>query len=203
MTTSVGQALPGFAAARAPSAKSSADEKSDDKSFGKMVGGDEKPAAPEAPPATEAGVPGPRWTKRVLVGLGKAEPAPVEPGKAASPKLAAAKTAKHDPDSDKTSADTEESGQAATATPLQDHLPLLMALHDMRHFSTSAKTDARSATADNQTPDLALDCQASFRGTAARACEEIPRGIRCRCRRNGSPVAFRKRRGHGRPFRTN
>jgi len=47
MTTSVGQALPGFAAARAPSAKSATNETSDDKSFGKMVDGDEKPAAPE------------------------------------------------------------------------------------------------------------------------------------------------------------
>lgn len=161
MTTSVGQALPGFAAARAPSAKSATDEKGDDTSFGKMVRGDEKPAAPETPPAAEAGVPGPRWAKRALAGLGKTEPAPVEPGKPAAPRLPTAKPAKDDLDtsSDKTSADTEESGQGASATPLQDHLPLLMALHDMRHFSTSAKTDARSATADNQTPDPALNGQ--------------------------------------------
>lgn len=159
MTTSVGQALPGFAAARAPSAKSATGEKSDDTSFGKMVRDDEKPAAPENPQATEAGAHGPRWAKRALAGLGKAEPAPTESGKAASPKLPAAKAAKDDPNSDKASADSDESGQGAIATPLQDHLPLLMALHDMRHFSTSAKTDARIATADERAPDPALGGQ--------------------------------------------
>ncbi|MEP6563798.1 MAG: flagellar hook-length control protein FliK [Mesorhizobium sp.] len=167
MTTSVGQALPGFAAARAPSAKSAPDDKSDDTGFGKMVRGDEKPAERENPPATEAGVHGPRWTKRALAGLGKAEPAPVEPGKAASPKLPLGKTTKDDPGQDKTSADTEEAGQGASATPLQDHLPLLMALHDMRHFSTSAKTDARITTADQQTPDPGLDGQ-------PRSAEQLP-----------------------------
>lgn len=167
MTTSVGQALPGFAAARAPSAKSAAGEKSDDTSFGKMVRDDDKPAAPENPPATEAGAHGPRWAKRALAGLGKAEPAPIESGKATSPKLPAAKTAKDDPNSDKASADSEESGQGANATPLQDHLPLLMALHDMRHFSTSAKTDAHIATADEQAPDPALDGQ-------PRPAEQLP-----------------------------
>jgi len=167
MTTSVGQAVPGFAAARAPSAKSATDETSDDKSFGKMVDGDEKPAAPEKPPATEAGAQASRWTKRALVGLGKAEPAAVQPGKAASPNLPLGKAAKDDPGQDKTPVDTEESGQAASATPLQDHLPLLMALHDLRHFSTSAKTDARSATADIQTPDPALDGQ-------PRSAEQLP-----------------------------
>lgn len=169
MTTSVGQALAGFAAARAPSAKSATDEKSDDTSFGKMVRGDEKPTAPETPPASEASVHGPRWAKRTLAGLGKAESAQIEPGKTASPKLPAGKTAKDDPDTsaDKVSTDTEESGQSASAAPLQDHLPLLIALHDMRHFSTSAKTDASSTTADEQAPDPALDGQ-------PRSAEQLP-----------------------------
>ncbi|MER9106548.1 flagellar hook-length control protein FliK [Mesorhizobium sp. M0848] len=44
--------------------------------------------------------------------------------------------------------------------PLQDHLPLLMAFHDLRHFSTSAKAAGGDAAPGGSPPDQSLDGQA-------------------------------------------
>ncbi|WP_245268821.1 flagellar hook-length control protein FliK [Mesorhizobium loti] len=50
-------------------------------------------------------------------------------------------------------ADTEKSATDAGATPLDDHLPLLMAFHDLRHFSTSAKSAAAGEAGQDPAPD--------------------------------------------------
>jgi chemotaxis protein MotD len=159
MTTSIGAAVPGFAPPPAPSKQPAANARSED-SFDKMVRGTENPSKPENQRTTEkAGRHDPQWAKRPFAGLGKAAPAHGEPGKTASPKLPAGKTAKDDTDPGKADADAEQTGQAANAAPLQDHLPLLMALHDIRHFSSSAKTGGHSVATDGQTQDPALDGQ--------------------------------------------
>ncbi|WP_246675299.1 flagellar hook-length control protein FliK [Mesorhizobium sp. B2-3-4] len=54
-------------------------------------------------------------------------------------------------------ADIDASATDAGATPLDEHLPLLMAFHDLRHFSTSAKSAGSDASATGQ--DAAVDGQ--------------------------------------------
>jgi chemotaxis protein MotD len=159
MTPSLGQALPGLVSTRASSKPTAAGGNSEDTSFGEMVRSAENPAAPENQRAT--GLHDARWTKRASASLGKGEPARNEPGKAASPNLPAGKTAKADADTDpsEASADTAQTGQGTDTAPLQDQLPLLMALHDMRHFSTSAKADGDHAATDEQPQDAAVDGQ--------------------------------------------
>ncbi|UVK40774.1 flagellar hook-length control protein FliK [Mesorhizobium sp. AR10] len=155
MTTSVGQALPGFAPTRAPSTQNG---KSEETSFDDMVRSAESPSGSESPQAKEAGLRDPRWPKRASASFGKGEP---DAGQVASPKLPTGKTARDDADtgSDKTSVDAEETGQSAKAASLHDHLPLLIALHDMRHFSASAKSDGGNTVTDEQASDPALNGQ--------------------------------------------
>jgi chemotaxis protein MotD len=160
MTTSLGSALPGFASARATPEQPAANGKTDDAGFGKMLRGDTGPARPERQPTTEAGSRDQRWGK-LAAGLaghgGKAEPTSPDPGKIVSAKVSATKAAKDaaDTGSDKDATDTEAMADDTGTTPLQDHLPLLMAFHDLRHFSTSAKAADASETGQ----DPALDGQ--------------------------------------------
>jgi chemotaxis protein MotD len=159
MTTSLGQALPGLVSTRAPSKPAASSGKNEEIGFGDMMRGAEKPSVPDNQRAT--GPHDPRWAKRTSVSPGKSEPTHSEPGKIASLKLPAGKPAKADPDSDPrmASADTEQTGQGTSTAPLQDQLPLLMALNHMRHFSTSAKADGDNAAPDEQLQDTALDSQ--------------------------------------------
>lgn len=155
MTTSLGQALPEIVSARAPSKPAAAGGKSEDTSFGEMVRGTDT-STPENQRTT--GQHDARWAKHASAGPGKGEPTRSEQGKIASPKLPAGKTARNSADAklSEASADTE---QTANAVSLQDQLPLLMALHDIRHFSTSAKADGDNAATDEQLQDTALDGQ--------------------------------------------
>jgi chemotaxis protein MotD len=159
MTSSLGQALPGFVSTRGPSKPAASSGTSEDTSFGEMVRSAEKPSELENQQAT--GPHDARWTKRASASLGKGEPTHNEPGKAASPKLPAGKAAKDHADTDpgEASVDAEPTGHGANAAPLQDQLPLLMALHDMRHFSASARTDGGNAATDGQPQDPSLHGQ--------------------------------------------
>ncbi|MBZ9775914.1 flagellar hook-length control protein FliK [Mesorhizobium sp. CO1-1-8] len=160
MTTSLGSALPGFASTRATSEQPAANGRNDDAGFGKMLRDD---ARPERQPSTEARSRDQRWSK-LAAGLArhdaKAEPASAEPGRTTSAKGANAKTGKDDLEAKTHEADAEE--MASDTAPLQDDLPLLIAFHDLRHFSTAAKAAGSNAATGENPPDPALGGQASL-----------------------------------------
>jgi chemotaxis protein MotD len=153
MTTNVGQTLPGFASAHAGSKQSAPNAKGDDKSFGDMVRGDDDPLTPKGRAANEAGPHDARWARRNAAGPVKGETAHAETGKAAS-KTAFGKAAKDDADNgpDKPSADAEASGPDTGTTP--DHLPLVLALHDISRFSAARTSGNGAATGEQTEPAL-------------------------------------------------
>lgn len=147
MTPSLGPALPGFTAPRTAE-QPAASGKKDDAGFGRMVNG--RASQPEKQPTAETGGRDPRWSK-LAAGLaaqaGEDEAPPAGKARTTPTGLTAAKSTKDgkDVEADK-NADTETTATDAGATPLDDHLPLLMAFHELRHFSTSAKSaDASEA----------------------------------------------------------
>jgi len=160
MTTSLGQALPGLVSTRTPSRSAPTGGKDDASSFDHIVRAAETPGAEKQGPA-EAGPQPARWTKTAASVLAKAEPGHDEQAKTSLPKPSAGKLAKGDADSDadEASADSTLDDQAASTAPLQDRLPLLMALHDIRNFSAAAKAEERSAATGGQTADAATDGQ--------------------------------------------
>ncbi|WP_027056821.1 flagellar hook-length control protein FliK [Mesorhizobium erdmanii] len=173
MTPSLGPALSGFATARTAE-QPAAPGKKDDAGFGKMVHGGA--SHPEKQPATEAGARDPRWSK-LAAGLaaqaGEDEPMPPSNARATPAGSTAAKSMKDGKDvrADK-DADAETPTTDAGATPLDDHLPLLMAFHDLRHFSTSAK----SAGANETGQEPALDGQVlpkAYRAASAAGQDDL------------------------------
>jgi chemotaxis protein MotD len=165
MTTSLGSALPGFASTRASSEQPAANGRNDDDGFGKMLRGDTGSTRPERQSTTEAGSRDQRWGK-LAAGLagngGKAEPASAGPGETTSAKVPTVRIGKDDLDAKahKDDANAEETTPDADAVPLQDDLSLLIAFHDLRHFSTSAKASGRDAATGESPSDPALDGQA-------------------------------------------
>ncbi|SDA70339.1 flagellar hook-length control protein FliK [Mesorhizobium qingshengii] len=177
MTTSLGSALPGFTPARATPEQPSANGKTDDAGFGKMLGGDTGPARPERRPTTEAGSREQRWGK-LAAGLaghgGKPESTSADPVKVVSAKVLATKAAKDAADTGsgtENAADTEATADDTGTTPLQDHLPLLMAFHDLRHFATSAK--AADASETGQDPALAGQLPKTHRPKSAAGRDDL------------------------------
>ena len=176
MTTSLGSALPGFTPARATPEQPSANGKTDDAGFGKMLGGDTGPARPERRPTTEAGSREQRWCK-LAAGLaghgGKPESTSADPVKVVSAKVLATKAAKDatDTGTGKDAAEKEATADDPGTTPLQDHLPLLMAFHDLRHFSTSAK--AADASETGQDPALAGQLPKAHRSKSAAGRDDL------------------------------
>ncbi|WP_421916488.1 flagellar hook-length control protein FliK [Mesorhizobium sp.] len=163
MTTSVGPALPGFASARAASEQPAAGGNGADTGFGSMLQGTAKQARQENQNGSEAAPRDPRWGKPFPTRHPETgntdEPAPADPRKIASAKLLLLKAAKDSAESaaGKEADDAAPGGDAPSDTSsLQDHLPLLMALHDLRQFSASAKSD-KTATGDGA--PAALDGQ--------------------------------------------
>jgi chemotaxis protein MotD len=153
MTPSLGPALSGFAAARTAAEQPAASGKKDDAGFGKMVHA--KAAHPEKQPATEAGSRDPRWSK-LAAGLasqaGDDESGQADPATTASKGLPVAKQTK-DGKAGGSDKDAELPAADGDASPLQDHLPLLMALHELRHFSTSAKSAEAGDTGQGPAPE--------------------------------------------------
>ncbi|TJV06536.1 MAG: flagellar hook-length control protein FliK, partial [Mesorhizobium sp.] len=162
MTPSLGPGLPGFTAARTTADQPAVPGKKDDDGFGKMVHAGANPARPEKQPPTEAGSRDPRWSK-LAAGLAAqtGEDKPMPDGKARAARaaptgLTAAKSTKDGKDARAAKdTDAETPVSDAGATPLDDHLPLLMAFHDLRHFSTSTK----SADVGETGQDAAVDGQ--------------------------------------------
>ncbi|CAN7597647.1 flagellar hook-length control protein FliK [Mesorhizobium sp. LjNodule214] len=160
MTTSLGQALPGLVSTRVPSKAAATNGSSEISSFDDMVRGAEKPAGPESQP-TDTRAQGARWTKNAPAGLGKVQPGHEPSARTASSKQPASRIPKEDADTDpgKAADDAVPAAQGANVAPLQDRLPLLMALHDIRQFSAAAKAEGSAATPDGETTEPTLDSQ--------------------------------------------
>ncbi|MBA1140871.1 flagellar hook-length control protein FliK [Mesorhizobium neociceri] len=157
MTTNVGQALPGFAPVHAGSKQSAPNAKGDDKSFGDMVRADDNAPTQKGQGAIEAAPHEPRWARRSAAAPVKGETAHAETGKTASKPVVGKATKDHtDGDPDKASADAEAAGQGTGTAPLQDHLPLLLALHDISRFS-AARTGGNGAVTNEQAEKPVLD----------------------------------------------
>ena len=163
MTSSVGPSLPGFASVRAASEQPGG--KTADTGFSNMLHGTGKHARPDKQTASETAPRDQRWGKPAATdhpGIeSKEDPSPADPRKISSAKSLLLKAAKDNADSasGKEADDAGSGEQAAGDSPLQDHLPLLMALHDLRQFSASAKS-GKAATGDGTGSPAALDGQA-------------------------------------------
>ncbi|MGX5839708.1 flagellar hook-length control protein FliK [Mesorhizobium sp. ArgA1] len=157
MTTNVAQALPGFAAVHAGSKQPAPNAKGDDKSFGELVRGEDNPPTQKGQGAIEAAPHEPRWTRRGTADPARGETAHAETGKTASkPVVGKAEKDPVDGDQDKGSADAEAVGQGTGTSPLQDQLPLLIALHDISRFS-AARASGNGVATNEQTEQPALD----------------------------------------------
>ncbi|TPL86366.1 flagellar hook-length control protein FliK [Mesorhizobium sp. B2-3-13] len=153
MTPSLGPALQGFTAVRTAE-QPAASGKKDDTGFGEMVHGGASPAHSEKQPPAEAGSRDPRWTRlaaELAAKAGEDKPMPAGKARATPSGSSAAKSMKDGKDAgtDK-DADAEAPAADPGATPLDGHLPLLMAFHDLRHFSTSTKSADSSASETGQ-----------------------------------------------------
>jgi chemotaxis protein MotD len=146
--TSVSQALPGFASTQSQPRHHAAG-KDRDQNFGEMVHVTETSDRPQDKHAS--GMPDAHLAKRPSADNGAREPDQDRQGKTGSQKPAAGKSAKTmaQADQSKPTEDKQATAQANDPQPLQDRLPLLMALSDMKHFAQSPGTGGKD-TADGE-----------------------------------------------------
>jgi chemotaxis protein MotD len=190
--TSVGPSLPGFVSTRAASDQPAAGARTADTGFSDMLHGTGKQARPDKQTTGETASRDQRWGKPLAAdhpGIDREDtPSPADPRKVASAKSLLLKAAKNSPDTASgNEADNAGNGEPAAAnSPLQDHLPLLIALHDLRQFSAPAKSD-KTATGDGTGDPAALDGQAAlskrYRSTTDAG---KPRGLEARSERGST-----------------
>jgi chemotaxis protein MotD len=149
--TSVNQTLPGLASTQPR--QHAAVGKDEDQSFGEMVHGNEKPDRPldkhAAGPVTADAHP----AKRQPAVDDRLDTEQDSQGKTGSQKTAPGKSAKADADRTEQArqpAGKDAAPQADGFAPLQDRLPLLMALSDMKHFAQSSGTSGDGSTGSNE-----------------------------------------------------
>ncbi|TPL50092.1 flagellar hook-length control protein FliK [Mesorhizobium sp. B2-4-4] len=146
MTPSLGPALPGITTARTTAEQPAATGKNDDTGFGKMLDDKAGPAHPDKHPAAGAESRDERWSRLAAGPAGqKDEPLPAGKARIPSSGMLAAKAARDDKTAE-TDKDADGAAAETGTTPLEDHLPLLIAFHDLRHFSTSARPADTSET---------------------------------------------------------
>ncbi|MDX8498729.1 flagellar hook-length control protein FliK [Mesorhizobium sp. VK4C] len=147
--TSVNQALPGPGPAHTQSRQQTAEGKEKGSNFGEMVHGAEKsvrqgkqPAEPLSSDAHSA--------RRTLAGSPKVQADQDGRNKTTAQKPAAGKATKSSADAGhaKAADDADAAAQSSDAAQLQDGLPLLMALGDIRHFATSTNASRDGSTAE-------------------------------------------------------
>jgi chemotaxis protein MotD len=161
MTPSLGQALTGLVSTNAASKSAAPAAKNEDASFGDLLRGAEKQSAQENQQPAETGPHDVRWNRRAFANPGKAQPDGNATTRTAAPKPPVGKAVENDADTDadKASTDAEPGARDANASPLQDSLPLLMALNDIGRFQASAKAGGHEDAGDGQTNEPALDGQ--------------------------------------------
>ncbi|MGX5801675.1 flagellar hook-length control protein FliK [Bradyrhizobium sp. Arg314] len=177
--TSVNQTLPGFASTQSQPRQHAAGGKDGDQDFGEMVHGTERPDRPQDRPTSGPVVPDAHQAKRSPASDGKEEPDPQR--KTGSQKAATGKSAKTDGQA-KPTASKDATAQASDSAPLQDRLPLLMALSDMKHFAQSSGTgsktsaDGEEGSGEHGLPELRL--RAGKRAVVDNSAEPLSRSAR-------------------------
>jgi len=153
--TSVSPALPGFASTQSQPRQNAAGGNDKDRDFGEMVHGNDKPDRAQDRHTTAPVAPAAHLSKRASANAGKQEPDQDAQGRAASPKAATGKSTKGNAQAEHGKAATaaDPSAQADNSAPLQDRLPLLMALSDMKHFATSSSANGKESTEGEQAAD--------------------------------------------------
>lgn len=150
--TSVSQALPGFVSPQSPPRQHAAGGNDKDQNFGEMVHGNEKPDHAQDRHTSASALQDPNLAKDVASNSGKHELDPDARGKGASQKGAPSKPKGNaQADHAKATPDTGATPQADNTAPLQDRLPLLMALSDMKHFAASSGAGGKDAAAGEET----------------------------------------------------
>ncbi|RWL91999.1 MAG: flagellar hook-length control protein FliK [Mesorhizobium sp.] len=146
--TSVNQTLPGFASTQPR--QHAAGRKDEDQNFGEMVHGTEKPDRPQDKHATVLA--DAHQAKRSVADNGKQEPDQNPQGNTGSQKAAGKSTriAAVRADEAKPTTDNDATAQAGDSVPLQDRLPLLMALSDLRHFAQSSGAGGKDSAAGGE-----------------------------------------------------
>ncbi|RTL94532.1 MAG: flagellar hook-length control protein FliK [Hyphomicrobiales bacterium] len=141
--TSVSQALPGFASTQ--SRQHTAGGKDKDRNFGEMVHATE--TSDRSQDKHAPGMPDAHLAKGPSADNGTREPDQDRQGKTGSQKAVAGKSAKTTAEADqsKPSEDKQANAQGNDPQPLQDRLPLLMALSDMKHFAQSSGTGGKDS----------------------------------------------------------
>ncbi|WP_217572251.1 flagellar hook-length control protein FliK [Mesorhizobium sp. GbtcB19] len=182
--TSVNQTLPGFASTQSQPRQSAAGGKDKDQNFGEMVHGTEKPDRPQDKHATGPVLPDAHLPKRSSANDGKQEPDQDPQGKTGPQKAAgkSARTTAAGTDEAKTTADKDATAQANDSAPLQDRLPLLMALSDMKHFAQSSGTSGTGSAdgeeAAGEHAALELQLRLGKRATVDNSAEPLSRSAR-------------------------
>jgi chemotaxis protein MotD len=143
--TSVSQALPGFASTQPQHHAVRGKDKEQD--FGAIVHVTDNSDRPQDKHAS--GMTDPHLARLPLADNGTREPDQDRQGKTGSQKAAAGKSAKATTEADqsKPTEDKQATAQANDHRPLQDRLPLLMALSDMKHFAQSSGTGGKDSAA--------------------------------------------------------
>jgi chemotaxis protein MotD len=155
MTNSLGSALPGFAA---PRTQPAAPGKQGDSRFGKLLDGEPNMSGPES--ASEARPRGQRASSHPgrEIGLGgKAKPGWTDgrhiAAAATNPTIGSSDAATRLP---KHAAREDEAAPGDDSLPLQDRIPLLIALHELRRLSATTGEDPEGPGAANgESPALA------------------------------------------------
>lgn len=147
--TNVNQALPGLGPAHTKPRQQADGGKEKGSNFGEMVHGAEK-SAQRGKPSAESASSDAHPARRTIAGSPQAQPDQDGQSKTVATKPVAGKTAKNNADTGQAKAadDADAAAQPSDAVPLQDGLPLLMALGDIRHFATSTNADRGESAAE-------------------------------------------------------
>ncbi|MDG4895891.1 flagellar hook-length control protein FliK [Mesorhizobium sp. WSM4976] len=180
--TSVNQTLLGFASTQPR--QHAAGGKDKDQSFGEIVQGAEKPDRPQDRHSAGPVLPDARLAKRSPADNGKQEPDQDTQGKTGAQKAAAKSTRPNAARADEAKPTTDKgaTAQAIDSGPLQDRLPLLMALSDMKHFAQSPGAGGNDSAAGGdgagEHEALELQLRAGKRAMAGNSAEPLSRSAR-------------------------
>ncbi|TGT75084.1 flagellar hook-length control protein FliK [bacterium M00.F.Ca.ET.159.01.1.1] len=189
--TSVNQTLPGFASTQSQPRQHAVGGKDKDQNFGEMLHGTEKPDRPQDKHATI--LPDAHLAKRSTPKSGKQEPDQDPQGKTGSHKAAgkSARTAAVRADEAKPTTDKDAAAQVNDSTPLQDRLPLQMALSEMKHFAQSSGAGGKGSADGGEGPGeheaLELQLRMGKRTTVGNSAEPLSRSARSTATEESGP----------------
>ncbi|MBN9549902.1 MAG: flagellar hook-length control protein FliK [Alphaproteobacteria bacterium] len=143
--TTVSQTLPGFASTQPR--QHAVGGKDKDQNFGEMVNGTGKPDRAQDRHAAGQPLPDAHPAKRPPANTGRQEADQDARGKAGSQKATTGKSDKGNAQAEDPKPTTTEDtdAQANESAQMQDRLPLLMALSDMKHFAQSSGTGGKDS----------------------------------------------------------